>query len=253
MRHWRPHELESLPREGIFILRGSNPNRLETFVDAAFAFAVTLLVISIDNIPGSYDEFVAALLQTPAFVGCFFQLMMFWLGHRAWSRRYGMDGNTELWVSLVLVAGILVIVYPLRLMIGAALAFVSDGFLPAQINFSFDQLRTVFILYSSGFGLLSLTIALLFWLALRAKDALLLGPAEIVATRSNVQAWLILSGTGIVSIAIAVFAEGMAMVWAGWIYVTLAVIMPLHGSVARRRLAQLKQTNAELNQANDGL
>ena len=32
--------------------------RLETFVDAAFAFAVTLLVISIDNIPDSYDDFI---------------------------------------------------------------------------------------------------------------------------------------------------------------------------------------------------
>jgi hypothetical protein len=253
MRYWRAAELDGLPREGIFILRGSNPNRLETFVDAAFAFAVTLLVISIDNIPSSYDEFVAALLQTPAFIGCFFQLMMFWLGHRAWSRRYGMDGKAELWVSLVLVAGILVIVYPLRLMIGAALAFISDGLLPAQINFSFDQLRTVFILYSSGFGLLSLTIALLFWLALQAKDALLLSPAEIVATRSNVQAWLILSGTGIVSIAIAILAEGMAMIWAGWIYVTLAVIMPLHGLMARKRLVQLMENHVEPNQANDQL
>ena len=45
-----------------------------------FAFAVTLLVISIDNIPDSYDDFIEALLQAPAFLACFLQLMMFGWG-----------------------------------------------------------------------------------------------------------------------------------------------------------------------------
>src|SRR3546814_7073413 len=36
-----------------FVHRGRQVTRLETFVDAAFAFAVTLLVISIDEIPDS--------------------------------------------------------------------------------------------------------------------------------------------------------------------------------------------------------
>ena len=37
----------------------------ETFTDAAFAFAVTLLVISIDQIPRSYDELLVALAGIP--------------------------------------------------------------------------------------------------------------------------------------------------------------------------------------------
>lgn len=235
MKQWRPEEIAGLPREGVFALRGTDPTRLETFVDAAFAFAVTLLVISIDSIPDNYDDFMTALLKTPAFVCCFFQLMMFWLGHRAWSRRYGMDSNKVLWVSLVLVAGILIIVYPLRLMFAAAFAFITDDFLPADIYFSFSQLRTLFVLYSSGFGVLSLLIALLYWLALGESDALQLDEVEIIATRAEVQAWLILSGTGCLSIVIAVFSEGMGIIWAGWIYASLAVIMPVHAYFSGRR------------------
>jgi uncharacterized membrane protein len=34
-------------------MRGENMTRIETFVDAAFAFAFTMLVISIDEIPRS--------------------------------------------------------------------------------------------------------------------------------------------------------------------------------------------------------
>jgi hypothetical protein len=38
-----PENLDALPRLGGFRLRGLEMNRLETFIDAAFAFAVTLL------------------------------------------------------------------------------------------------------------------------------------------------------------------------------------------------------------------
>ncbi len=242
MKQWLPEEIADLPRDGIFTLRGTNPTRLETFVDAAFAFAVTLLVISIDSIPDSYEDFVAALLKTPAFICCFFQLIMFWLGHRAWSRRYGMETTEVLWLSLTLVAGILIIVYPLRLMFAAGFAFVSDGYLPADINFSFHQLRTLFVLYSSGFGALSFLIALLFWLALREREALLLTELEAQATKAEVYAWLILTATGCVSVLIALFAEGLGIIWAGWVYAGLAVVMPLQAIYSGRRLSRLKNS-----------
>ena len=41
--------------------RGREVTRIEAFVDAAFAFAVTLLVISCDAIPDSVPALVAAL------------------------------------------------------------------------------------------------------------------------------------------------------------------------------------------------
>jgi uncharacterized membrane protein len=48
--------------KGIFgIDRGEKVTRLEAFVDAAFAFSVTLLVISGDKIPTSVDELIQAL------------------------------------------------------------------------------------------------------------------------------------------------------------------------------------------------
>ena len=41
--------------------RGANVTRFEAFVDAAFAFAVTLLVISLDGMPASISELMDAL------------------------------------------------------------------------------------------------------------------------------------------------------------------------------------------------
>lgn len=213
--------------------------RLETFVDAAFAFAVTLLVISIDNIPDSYDDFIEALLQAPAFLACFLQLMMFWLGHRAWGRRYDLESTLVIWISLGLVAGILIIVYPLRLMFGAAFAYVTGGYIPSEIEFDVEQMRTVFILYGSGFSILSSLIAMLFWLALSAADSMSLNAKEVSATRSDVQAWMILASTGITSVTIALLAQGLWVLWAGWVYAVLTFLMPLHEWYSRKQLARL--------------
>ena len=50
---WTEKELEGLTVEDRFRLRGLEVTRLDTFVDAAFAFVLTLLVISFDAIPSN--------------------------------------------------------------------------------------------------------------------------------------------------------------------------------------------------------
>lgn len=239
MIQWTPEALNELPQDGVYRLRGYEATRLETFVDAAYAFAVTLLVISIDNIPDSYDAFVNALLQTPAFIVSFFQLMMFWLGHRASSRRYGLESPAVLWISLCLVAGVLIIVYPLRLMYGAGLSYITDGLLPTTINFSFEQMKTIFVLYGSAFGAMSFLIALLFFIALKASDQLSLSEQEKLDTWYEVQAWAILTSTGFISVVIALYAEGLWIIAAGWLYMALVFIMPLQSWNAQRAVNRL--------------
>ena len=77
--------------EGGFRMRGLEMTRIEVFVDAAFAFAVTMLVISFDAIPTDFDELVDAIKSIPAFVAAVWQLVWIWYTHNKWSRRYGLD------------------------------------------------------------------------------------------------------------------------------------------------------------------
>ena len=46
-----PPNLDDLPRLRGFRLRGIEMTRLETFIDAAFAFAVTVMVIAPERVP----------------------------------------------------------------------------------------------------------------------------------------------------------------------------------------------------------
>ena len=63
-----PHPLAHLEKSNHFYNRGRDTTRLEAFVDAAFAFALTLLVISFDAVPTNYNELITALKSVPAFV-----------------------------------------------------------------------------------------------------------------------------------------------------------------------------------------
>lgn len=59
--------IENLPREKYFRLRGLETTRLDTFIDAAFAFATTMLVISIGNILQNFSELILAFKTIPLF------------------------------------------------------------------------------------------------------------------------------------------------------------------------------------------
>ena len=62
-----PKDLDALPRLGGFRLRGMEITRLETFIDAVFAFAITMLVIAAQQIPDDIETLLAAFKNVPVF------------------------------------------------------------------------------------------------------------------------------------------------------------------------------------------
>ena len=122
-----PTDLDALPRLGGFRLRGLEMTRLETFIDAAFAFAVTMMVIAGDQVPDKIEELLAAFKNVPAFIGCIVVLGIFWRGHWLWSRRYGLEDGVSIFVSWALIATVLIYIYPLKAIFGSMWYLLSDG------------------------------------------------------------------------------------------------------------------------------
>lgn len=78
---WTDEQLSALPTEDRFRLRGLSNKRIDAFTDAAFAFALTMLVISFDHVPTSFAELTAPIKNIPAFAASFTQIAMFWYAH----------------------------------------------------------------------------------------------------------------------------------------------------------------------------
>ena len=89
-------------------------SRLDNFTDAAFAFAVSLLVIGGARAPEDFDALVSALGDLPAFAFGFAVMAMFWLGHVRWRRLRGDGDWLSILLTLMLVFLTLVYVQPLR-------------------------------------------------------------------------------------------------------------------------------------------
>ena len=213
--------------------------RLETFVDAAFAFALTLLVISFDEIPASYEDLVAALRNTPAFVASFAIIVMLWIGHRAWSRRFGLDDVPSLLLSLLLVLIVMIYVYPLRAMMGATLAAITGGRVPAGFELdSIADVRGLFTIYGAGFAAAVACIALLYAHALRRGRQFGWPAAEQSAAYINAVVWALVASFGLLSLLIARLAPDGWVSLAGWVYALLGICAPLTGYLLERRGAQ---------------
>ena len=218
-----------------FRMRGEQMTRIEVFTDAAFAFAVTLLVVSIDSIPNSYNELMAALPGIPAFAISFTILFMFWHAHYKWSQRYGLDDGTTIALSATLVFLVMVYVYPLKMMSNGVVSFFTRGngdYSTAALQLDGpEQLRGLFIIYGVGFVAMSATILLAYVHALRLRDQLDLDAIEIHVTSSEIRASLAMIVVGIISIALAAFLPTTLLMFGipGWAYMLLAVVMPILG------------------------
>lgn len=219
--------------------RGDKVTRLETFVDAAFAFAVSMLVISVGSVPDSIEALKEALKNVPAFAASFALIMVFWRGHEDWSRRYGLDDSTAAFLSIVLVFLVLVFVYPLRILFGGFFSWITGGWLPSPVTIeSLDDLRWFFGSFAVAFGSMGLLMAALTWHAERRADALALDAGERLTTRIELMRWLLIPGISAVSLLLTVLLKPGVPNWLGgmpgMIYFALNATGPLLRLHARR-------------------
>ena len=184
--------------------------RLDNFTDAAFAFAVSLLVIGGARSPEDFNELVGALGDIPAFAFGFAVMAMFWQGHVRWRRLRGEGDWQSTLLTLVLVFLTLVYVQPLRGMAAATgLWFTGQG-----QGFG-GNVAGLFAVYGTGFVAMSLTMAGLWTEALREGHLDLTGRSNAKGERGI---WVIMALTGIASILVSMTSYGQ---FAAMIYATL--------------------------------
>ena len=221
-------------------------SRIEVFSDAAFAFAVTMLVISLSAIPKNFDELIVAMKGVPAFAASFAIVMVYWVSHRRWSRRFGLDDRVSTFLTLSLVLIILIYMYPLKLMMSITFYALSGGWFPSDFSISSKaEVAGLVILYGIGFFLIASTnLGLYLRVSARAED-LCLSPLERLLIKEEQLIWVTQAAAGLVSaVAAAIFYHSIGYL-AGLVFGLLPIAIPLLTMRVRRKKREMKADAAD--------
>ena len=215
---------------------GIEAGRLDMFVDGAFAFTLTLLVIGRDAIPRDTAELLQVLGGIPAFAVCFSLIAMFWHGHVRLRRRCLTSDTSGRWLSLLLVFFALIFVYPLHMMFAGLFNNVSGGWLPSDFKLNGpSEIRTLFICYGVVFACMGGTLTLLFRHAARRATRDGFSPLD---AQCEMLAWSVPAVLGLTSALIALLLPLSVppVAWAvpGYLYALMFVIGPLTKRFRRR-------------------
>ena len=215
-------------------------SRLEAFSDAVFAFALTLLVVSLE-VPSSYAELMNILRGFVPFACTFALVTWIWYEHNKFFRRYGMEDPFTVFSNGILLFLVLIFVYPLKFMATMVFARFGIGAPISSIQIDNQDIPTLMAVYSLGFVVLFMSFALLYLHAWRRRDALGLTDEERVMLKSSLGHHVISISIGLASVVLALALPARWSWLAGPLY---GLMGPLHGWWGHRSHARVERLRA---------
>jgi uncharacterized membrane protein len=207
-------------RDG-FHFRGHDIKRIETFSDAVFAFAVTLLIVSLE-VPRSFEELLVSMRGFWAFGTCFCFLMLIWHEQHVFFRRYGLEDTATVVLNSILLFIVLFYVYPLKFLFTLIFTQNMRGVGHSLVTIKETQIPNLMIIYGTGYITIYFLFFLLYGHAFRNKTFLQLNDLEIFDTRTKMYVQLILVAVGSLSILLACLLPSSIAGLSGYAYMLLA-------------------------------
>jgi uncharacterized membrane protein len=248
---------KSLLYERYFHWRAGEISRLEAFSDAVFAFAVTLLVVSLE-VPKTFDELVLVMKGFVAFAICFAVLALVWKEHAVFFRRYGLQTAYIVFLNCVLLFLVLFYVYPLKFLFSFLVGEITHGTLastpaeqPALLQ---SQVPSLMAMYGLGLAAVYLVFVLLYLYAYRRRHELGLNEVETYITKRSIIDHAAIMVLGLLSTILAFALPSRIAGLSGMLYWLIPVYFSINGSIMgnrTRRLGESLEKRAAVDAAMD--
>jgi len=235
-------------RRGEFRWRGHEISRIEGLSDAVFAFAITLLVVSLE-VPKTFSELAETMHGFGAFLISFLLLFAVWFNQYKFFRRYGLRDTTTVLLNAALLFVVLFYVYPLKFLFSFLIDRFTGGHgevrLPngnvAPMLESDNQFASLMVIFDLGYLAVFGVFVLLFWHAYRKRQELELNELERFDTRESIQESALNCGIAVVSLMIVFIGGAGRAGLAGMAYMLTPVVMSVNGMIMGKRRKRLEQ------------
>ncbi|MEP1035635.1 TMEM175 family protein [Ekhidna sp.] len=229
-----------------FRYRGLDQTRIETFSDAVFAVAFTLVVLS-STVPETFTELRRSIHDIiPSFI-CIVLIVVIWYQHYVFFLRYGLQNTKTVTVNTFLLFLVLIYIYPLKFLarflveLYSGLIFgMPDNFMDDfGGNMNSDNMTLLMTAYGAGATFIFLAMTWLYRHAYNRREDLKLNEYEIFATRVSLWQNLLMSSIPFLSTMIAFlhpFGHGaLNFGFAGFIYMLYPPVMITFGYRVKKK------------------
>ncbi|HEV7859856.1 MAG TPA: TMEM175 family protein [Pyrinomonadaceae bacterium] len=228
---WRSHEI----------------SRIEGLSDAVFAFAVTLLVVSLE-VPKTFTELMETMRGFGAFTISFGLLMVVWYNQYKFFRRYGLQDTYTVVLNAALLFVVLFYVYPLKFLFtwllsplfGGGEAHLPGGVVEPMVG-GREQMATLMIIFGAGYIAVFTVFVLLYLHAYRQRAALDLNMLEVFDTRNDIQECVLNVCVGLLSVGVVIIGGPRFAGVAGVLYMFIGVVMTINGTLMGRSRRKLEE------------
>jgi uncharacterized membrane protein len=200
-------------------------SRVEGFSDAVFAFAITLLVVSLE-VPKTFHELMAAMRGFLSFAICFALLFQVWWRHYRFFRAFDLEDATVIALTGGLLFVVLFYVYPLKFLWSLPFASIEGRRLDDAV-ITTTQVPALFMIYGAGVVAVFSILALLYRHAYRLRDQLSLTPEDALDAREQICSNVGIALVGAASILIALLCQMVAprlIGIAGFVYFAIGIV-----------------------------
>lgn len=236
------------PVKNGFRMRGHGEvSRIEALSDGVIAFAITLLVVSLE-VPRTFDDLMVTMRGFLAFAITFALLFHVWHTQYRFFRRYGLNDNFTIWMTACLLFVILFYVYPLKfvwtmlvnlVLEGASNVTLADGRVVPPIRR--EQVAPMMAIFGAGFTAVFAVFTLLYAHAYRKRRELELNELEIYDTRVMIQDNALNVAIGLISVIIALAGGARYSLFSGFVYWLVGPVQFLHGYLMGRGRKRIEE------------